>query len=112
MEDPAEVAAEVGQGGEEAVCLYVHAQHVLQVARKVAGKDVGPERVGGVADDKGDEGGRGEDGPPRYSQWSLVICAGQLFPDVLQLLASDVGVPLRRVVDERAPERQPDEGDA
>ena len=35
MEDPAEVAAEVGQGREEAVRLDVHAQHVLQVARKV-----------------------------------------------------------------------------
>ena len=36
MEDPAKVAAEVGQGREEAVHPDVHAQHVLQVTRKVA----------------------------------------------------------------------------
>ena len=36
MEDPAKVAAEEGQGGEESIRLDVHAQHVLQVARKIA----------------------------------------------------------------------------
>ena len=51
MDESADVAAEVGEGGEEAVRLDVHAQHVLEVAREVAakwhgGQDVAQEMEG------------------------------------------------------------------